>query len=433
MTHVSAEGMQILPVHGLPEVTAGDDLGALISAAAPWLRDGDVLVVTSKVVSKAEGRVVTGSDRQAAIDAETVRLVAQRGATRIVETRHGLVMAAAGVDASNTERGTLVLLPEDPDASARALRRRVRELTGLDVAVLVSDTAGRAWRNGVVDLAIGAAGLDPLWDLRGQKDASGNRLSGTVVAVADELASAADLVKQKQSGVPVAVVRFASLPCRLSDDGPGGRAVIRVASEDMFRLGHREVVPARRTVRQFSDRPVDPALIDVALAAACTAPAPHHTQPWRFAVIEDLGRRTRLLDDMRDAWHEDLTRDGFTDQQITNRIKRGDVLRHAPGLIVPCLVTDGSHDYPDERRNRAEREMFLLSMGAAVENLLVALSAEGLGACWVSSTLFCQDVVCRSLDLPDTWQPMGAIGVGHPASEPGQRTAQDRSDLILRR
>jgi len=428
-----ADRVQIWPVEGIGEVQPGDDLATIIAAAAPDLLDGDVVVVTSKVVSKAEGRIVPGH-REQAIDDETVRVVATRGDTRIVETRHGFVLAAAGVDASNVPAGSVALLPEDPDRSAGRIRAGIRRLLGVTVAVVVTDTFGRPWRNGLTDVAIGAAGISVLDDHRGRVDAHGHPLEMTVTAVADEIASAAELVKGKLSGRPVAIVR--GLVYDVDADGVGACALVRPANEDMFRLGTREAqrsaVTARRTVRHFSDSPVDRDVIDRAIAAAITAPAPHHTTPWRFVVVTE--RVKPLLDAMLDAWVADLRNDGFTEEQVARRTRRGDVLRNAPMILVPCLVTTGgAHDYPDERRATAEREMFLVAMGAAVENLLVTLAADDIGTAWVSSTMFCKPVVRQVLDLPDDWEPMGAVAVGHAAEPASPRPPRAVTDFVVDR
>jgi len=226
-----------------PEIQEGDDLVALLGAEDD-LRDGDVVVITSKVLSKSEGRLVRG-ERDAAIASETRRVVARRGDTVIAETRHGLVMAAAGVDGSNTPAGTVLLLPLDPDESARGMRSGLYGATGLNIAVVVSDTAGRAWRVGQTDMAVGCAGLDPLLDLQGTYDTHGNELFVTAAAVSDELAAAADLVKGKASRRPVAVVRgLARAVLPPGEDGPGARALIREAETDFFGLGVREAVVA---------------------------------------------------------------------------------------------------------------------------------------------------------------------------------------------
>lgn len=236
--------LEVWGVEGIPEITAGDDLAALIQdAVGDTLQDGDIVAITSKIVSKAEGRQVAAASREDAITEQTVRVVASReharGITRIVENPQGLVMAAAGVDASNAPEGMVLLLPEDPDASARAIAARLRESTGKQLAVILSDTLGRPWREGQTDAAIGAAGLRVVDDLRGTTDASGHLLEATIAAVADEIAGAADLVKGKASGVPVAIVRgLGHLVGEL--DLPGARTLIRPADQDLFRLGSEE-------------------------------------------------------------------------------------------------------------------------------------------------------------------------------------------------
>lgn len=250
---VAPEGIgEVAPGCGLARLAAeiGDALEAVVwPGGGPSLADGDVVVVASKVVSKAEGRILEAADRERAITDETVRVVAtrvhERGVTRIVENRQGIVMAAAGVDASNTAPGTVLLLPEDPDASARALRSALAGRFRCRPGVLLTDTTGRPWRYGVADVAVGAAGVRLLDDLRGNVDPYGNPLEMTVVAVADEIAAAADLVKGKTRGRPVAVVRGLA-HVALDDDGPGARTLNRIGADDMFPLGTAEALARGR-------------------------------------------------------------------------------------------------------------------------------------------------------------------------------------------
>jgi len=238
---------------GVPEVREGDDLTTLLLAALDEdLADGDVVLVTSKVVSKAEGSV-RASTRDAELPGETRRVVARRGPTTIVRNRLGLTMAAAGIDASNVEPGYAVLLPRDPDASARTLRAAIAERTGRNVAVVVTDTAGRAWREGQTDMAIGAAGLVVLESFVGREDAYGNPLVVTAPAVADELAAVAELAQGKLGARPFAVARGrADLVLPAGEDGPGAAVLIRQEGSDFFGYGAREAV-----VRALAGDPAD--------------------------------------------------------------------------------------------------------------------------------------------------------------------------------
>jgi coenzyme F420-0:L-glutamate ligase/coenzyme F420-1:gamma-L-glutamate ligase len=340
--------LEILPVPGLPEVAAGDDLVALVvdalarCAVAP--ADGDVLVVSSKIVSKAEGRAVTATTRDDAIGDQTRRVVAERigprGITRIVESRSGPVLAAAGVDASNVPPGTVLLLPADPDASARRLRAGFRAATGVRLGVVVSDTAGRPWRDGQVDLAVGAAGVQVTEDLRGGTDTFDTPLEVTVRALADELASAADLVKGKLTGTPVAVVRgLADLVTQ--DDGPGAAALLRVGGSDWFALGHVEAVRAALGVPPGTEGvPLQPMYpgdagerLSRALAVATAAP-------------DELGRLPSLT------------------TQVTAQSPRSAHL-----TVVPAVAGDGPL-----------RSAEAMALGAFTQRLLVAAWAEGLAA-----------------------------------------------------
>jgi coenzyme F420-0:L-glutamate ligase/coenzyme F420-1:gamma-L-glutamate ligase len=362
--------LEILAVEGIGEVSAVSDLAALIAAQAPTLVDGDVLVVTSKVVSKAEGRVVS-TDRETAITSETARVVATRGDTRIVQTRHGFVMAAAGVDASNVARGQVVLLPVDSDASAERLRAGIFALLGVSVGVVVSDTFGRPWRVGVTDIAVGVAGFSALDDLRGKVDSYGNDLQMTVTCIADEIAAAGDLVKGKLSGVPVAVIRGLSL--QVGDFG-GIRPVIRGADDDMFSLGTRDVLPSRVDAAAFGAGAVPSAAVARAIEAGALAAAPGISLELSFLVVASAPSSVSAL--------------------------FGPVVASAPVLVVPWLRHPSS-------RTPSPRE--LLAAGAAVENVLVALAIEQLASLWVLPE---HHVPIETFGLDDDAWPLGVIAVG---------------------
>ncbi|MDP9799486.1 coenzyme F420-0:L-glutamate ligase/coenzyme F420-1:gamma-L-glutamate ligase [Catenuloplanes nepalensis] len=353
----------VLPVAGIGEIRPGDDLAAAIVEAAPWLQDDDVLVVTSKIVSKAEGRLVPvpaaeGPARDAAKDeilrGETARVVAARGQTRIVQTHHGFVMANAGIDASNVEPDRLVLLPVDPDASARALRAAVRGLTSRTVAVIISDTMGRTWRNGLTDVALGTAGLDPIDDHRGRTDSFGNELQVTQIAVADELAAAADLVKGKTGGVPVAVVR--GYPHAVTDDdGPGAGMLVRDGASDMFSLG---------TAEARAD----------GLRLAAGLPAGALFGPPVLSDTEDTAAVVRAIAHALPAAAKGTL---FTHEKNPAAVRE----TPPPGVELPAATTDLIICSPP-----GESTAQLIRFGADVHRLRASLAAEGLASALLTDT-----------------------------------------------
>jgi coenzyme F420-0:L-glutamate ligase/coenzyme F420-1:gamma-L-glutamate ligase len=426
-------------------LAAGDDLTAVlldaVAAAGEELHDGDVVCVASKAVAVVEDARIGPPEVDGTPDDEAVRTAARGRAAEIVvdgprvlvtRTHHGFVAANGGIDRSNVGGG-LIDLPADPDASAAALRDALRTRTGADVGVVITDTFGRPWRLGQTDVALGVAGTAALRDERGSTDLDGRPLEVTVAAVADEVAGAADLVRTKGAGAPFVLLRG------LARGTPGtGRDLVRPRDEDEFRHGGATAVraglAARRTVRSFApDRTVPAGALARAAAAAATAPAPHHTRPWRLVRLRDV-TRTRLLDAMAAAWRADLGADGLDAAAVDRRLARSDaVLRAAPELLAAFVDLSGAHRYPDVRRTRAERDLFLLAGGAALEAALVSLAADGLGAAWVSATTFCPDTAREVLGLPATWEPLGLVAVGWPATATPPRGPQDPSEVLSER
>jgi coenzyme F420-0:L-glutamate ligase / coenzyme F420-1:gamma-L-glutamate ligase len=391
--------LRVVPLAGMPEVRPGDDLARLlleaVRRAGLALADGDVLAVTSKVVAKAEGRLVplpddpAGRERVLAetVASETARVVARRGRLVIAETRHGLVGANALVDASNAGGDRLVLLPADPDASAARLRAGLRALDGHDVAVVVTDTLGRPWRLGQTDVAVGLAGMGALDDWRGRADGDGRPLEVTEVAVADEVAAAADLVKGKASRVPAALLRGVRRP-----EGDGrARDLVRSPADDLFRtagtaedlLAFLERPPGPAG---WEPAPVDPAALDRASAAARAVPLPGGRRLEVAAV--PAAARAACLAALSPA---------------------PPALAEAPALLACCLAPPPG---PGPEAGVAGVE---LAAGGALRTLVLGLHALGVGAVFEAAAPAARPALAAALRLDPAWEPLGLLGAGRPA------------------
>jgi len=387
--------VEIVPIRGIPEVVPGDDLGLILRRALTGqglrLQDGDVVVVTQKVVSKAEGRVVPeGPDGKAGwVTKETRRVVARRGDLVIAETRHGFVCANAGVDASNVAAGYLTLLPLDPDGSAERLREALGAWTGADVGVVITDTFGRPWRQGLVNVAIGCAGLPALLDLRGTKDATGRVLEATIEAFADQVAAASGLVMGKADGVPAAVVRglhAEGIPLPAS-------ALVRPASEDMFRESSLQTVLGFGQATSFGSGEVPPDTLQQALLAAGSAVRRDDGQSWILMEVVPGPSRAGLAD--------------AADPEAAG------ILASAP-LVVAGFSGPAFGPRGEDGTEESERDALLLSAGAALQSLMLALRAMGLVSRWIPPTRFRPDQAKRALGVGHQGVLLGAVAAGWP-------------------
>jgi coenzyme F420-0:L-glutamate ligase/coenzyme F420-1:gamma-L-glutamate ligase len=438
---LASSAVQFSALTGVPLVKPGDDLAEIIltalAASGEKLRDGDVLTIAQKIVSKAQSRLVrldtvTPSPeaerlaREVNKDArlvelilrESTELVRYRRDVLVVAHRLGLVMANAGIDQSNVEHGapddTALLLPEDPDATCAALRETLRTRTGASVGVIINDSHGRAFRNGTVGVAIGASGVPTLADLRGAPDLFGRNLHSTEVAIADEISSAASLLMgQAGEGRPIVLARG------LATARGDGAAVdlVRPKAIDLFRPASLDdTLKRRRSIRRYTAAPIDDAVITRLVEAGITAPSAHNRQPWRFVLLKDAAK-TRLAQAMAGRLREDRKRDGARAADIEHDATRSIArITGAPAAILVCLTMEDMDAYPDEQRAAAEHRMAVQSTAMAIQNILLAAHAEGLGASIMCAPLFCVDTVRDVLSLPATWEPQALITLGHPGN-----------------
>jgi len=435
----------LVALGGVPMVRPGDDLTALVlkslAASHETLRDGDILIIAQKIVSKAQNRFVHLRDvsvspqseqlaRTVRKDARLVELIL-RESTEIVRCRRdvlivahklGPIMANAGIDLSNVDQGAddgiALLLPENPDRTCRELCNELQAATGAKVGVIINDSHGRAFRNGTVGVAIGAAGVRALQDLRGVPDLYQRPLQSTEVGLADEIASAASLLMgQAGEGRPIVLARGI-----LYARGDGcANDLVRPKEIDLFRSTSRAdvagAISERRSIRRYTDRPVAASVIHNILQAAGSAPSAHNRQPWRFVVLKNSQSKERLAQAMGERLRADRTRDGDAPEHIeadaSQSIAR---ITGAPVVILVCLTMETMDNYPDARRAEAEHLMAVQSTAMAMQNILLSAHAAGLGASIMCAPLFCQDTARTALDLPKSWEPQALITLGFPAN-----------------
>jgi coenzyme F420-0:L-glutamate ligase / coenzyme F420-1:gamma-L-glutamate ligase len=369
--------VEVMPLDGLPEFAPGDDLASILVHPLHdlGLRSGDVVAVTQKVVSKCEGRLASAAGRDAVVAAETVRVVARRGELLIAETRHGLICANAGVDASNLEEGVLSLLPRDPDASAARLREALTAALGVDAAVVVTDTFGRPWREGVVNVAIGCAGLPALLDLRGLPDHHGRVMDTTVVALADEVAAASGLVMTKSARVPVAIVRGVDTAGARNSVA---RDLVRAPADDLFRESPLQAVRSLEAAHRFGRGPVSRATVEEAVGAAVAA---GRARGWLFVAVDSPAGRHRVMAAL-----------------ATDRTSATAAL-----LLIPCAPAEGTDP---------------LASGRTVQDLLLALHAQGVASAWTATTPDEGRAILGALELAVRPTPLGVVAAG-PMPEGG--------------
>ena len=444
---------------GVPLVKHGDDLTGIVLAAlaasGEKLRDGDVLVLAQKVVSKAQGRIVQLNTVEPSARAkrladevnkdarlvelilrESTEVIRHRRDLLIVAHRLGFIMANAGIDFSNVKLGggdeTALLLPEDPDKVCAELRTAMLERAKADIGIIINDSHGRAFRNGTVGVAIGASGLSVLADLRGEPDLYGRRLRNTEVALADEIASAASLLMgQAAEGRPIILARG------IKSCGQRGTAaaLVRAKAFDVFRDSPTDqayaLIARRRSIRRYTTDPVSDETIEKLLSAATCAPSAHNSQPWRFVVLRHLASKERLAQEMGQRLRADRIQDNDNLDAIEADIARSYArIVGAPVAILVCLTMENTDTYPDAPRRSAEHQMAVQGVSMAIQNIQLAATAAALGSSIMCAPLFCQDTVRETCALPPDWEPQALVTVGHPANAGKPFTRRSLRSLV---
>ena len=464
------EKINIFGLKGIPLINKGDDLPSIILTALKHnnltLENGDVLVIAQTIVSKSLGRIKKLGDIkpsqealrihekmkplsaksglpiktpeliQAILDESTQVLKTEH--VMVVETHHGFICANAGIDHSNTGgKDFISLLPLDSDKEAEKIRSSLQTSTGKKIAVLISDSFGRAFRIGAVGVSIGVSGINAVLDKRGEKDLYGEELRSTIVGQIDNLASSAQLVMgEANEGLPVVLIKGYDFEF---NENTSIKQILRKKKDDLFRRekslkDSERILKSRRSYKfEFRDRKVNLSMIEDCIELARWAPSAHNGQFWRYVIMEQGHTRGRLIEKMNNKLKDDLLRDGKTDEFIRRKTEKSKInFLNAPYLILLCLDTKDLEKYSDGERERNEFIMAVQSVSASATYLLLAFEIKQLSACWYCAPLFAKDIIKEALHLPSSFVPMAFFTVGYPKEEAPEPRRKDLNEIIFR-
>lgn len=461
--------LRVIGLEGMPIIKPGDDLPIIILEALKKnglsLESRDILVISQTIVSKSNGlimnlRNIKPSERAIEIYNRITPKAKEKGIpikrpeliqiildeskevikaehVLIVETKHGFVCANAGVDKSNVEgEDNVTLLPENSDEDAEKIRKTFKKLTKKDVAVIVSDSFGRPFREGAVGTAIGVSGINSLLDFRGKKDLFGYTLQSKIVGHVDSLASAAQLVSgESNEGIPVVLIR--GYKFKLTENA-SIKTILRKKDNELFIETNKkekfyEILKNRRSYKlEFDSKLLDTKIIEECVDVSRWAPSAHNGQFWRYMIIEKGKFREDLINKINEKWKGDLTNDGKTQAYIKDKIATTRrKFMEAPYLILTCLDTANLEQYSDSERSQNEYIMGVQSVSASITYLLLAFEINQLAACWYCAPLFAKDIVKSVLHLPDSFVPMAFISVGHSLNTPSAPPRKTLEEIVF--
>ncbi|NVM17808.1 MAG: coenzyme F420-0:L-glutamate ligase [Candidatus Lokiarchaeota archaeon] len=464
------EKINLIGIKDITLIKTGDNLSSIIFNALTHnnisLENGDILVVAQTIVSKSLGRfknLANIKPSQEAIEIynnmaplakrsglpikspELIQVILDESKevlkaehVMLVETYHGFICANAGIDQSNVgSKDFVTLLPLDSDEEAEKIRDSLQKLTGKKLAIIISDSFGRAFRIGAVGVALGVAGINPILDKRGNKDLYGKELQSTIIGQIDNLASSAQLIMgEADEGLPVVIIRGYDFKF---DENASIKQILRKKELDLFReesvpKSFEKILRSRRSYKyEFKDRKVERTLIKESIELARWAPSAHNGQFWRYIIMEQGKKREILIENMNSKLKDDLHRDGRSEEFILRKIEKTKTnFLKSPYLILLCLDIKELEKYSDTLRERNEYIMGVQSVSTSATYLLLAFEIKGLAACWYCAPLFAKEIIKDTLNLPDSFVPMAFFTVGYALKESPKTNRKDLKDIIFR-